>query len=583
MYKNEPVNKKIAFARMQSGVVQSGNTNNWDLLCNTKVKDVRIAPFTIISGYPVLLPSPTDAFIFVREGNIIFEIDTNHYDIQAGQLALLPQGAQVICHLPPDCETKIYKIDFSIETENTDLFTRFDLASDNHVIILPKPDDFNALCEEAMHPVQISESARPVFLAATVMHMVAIYFNERLEAENTCQPFLPVIAHMNENLGQPLSISALSHLACMSPEYFIRRFRQVFACPPMKYYDKLRIKKAIQLLLFSEKNIHEIGSEIGLHDAPHFTRFFRNACGLTPSEYRSRFRETPQKEEVKAAPSESPAINVIPGNVFLLHAHGFWLEDRRFNNDRMFRPANGDFAFLTDMDKLYIVRQNQVAFLPAGRRVRYTLTNAQNLSYYRADFDVFVDAQNFFEKLRQTDEPLVVDLPNAAAWDNTCFLAMHNDVVSFDVPFHLLRTACMAKLAAYYATARNAAAIPNADRSIESVSLYMQAHPNGSATVAEIAEHFGIEPSYFIRKFKKAFGCTPKKYYDKLRADAAADMLLHTEQSPLAISKKVGFSSLKYFNSFFTERIGVTPEEYRRLYQILRRVENTTSTDEVLS
>ena len=43
----------------------------------------------------------------------------------------------------------------------------------------------------------------------------------------------------------------------------------------------------------------------------------------------------------------------------------------------------------------------------------------------------------------------------------------------------------------------------------------------------------------------------------------AAQMLVHTEQSILAISDSCGFQSNSYFGKIFKKRTGSTPYEYR--------------------
>ena len=59
---------------------------------------------------------------------------------------------------------------------------------------------------------------------------------------------------------------------------------------------------------------------------------------------------------------------------------------------------------------------------------------------------------------------------------------------------------------------------------------------------------------------------TVGQYINKSKIEAAANMLIYTEQSSLEISNYFDFSSHSHFINSFKKETGMTPNEYRKKY-----------------
>ena len=71
----------------------------------------------------------------------------------------------------------------------------------------------------------------------------------------------------------------------MSPTYFRRLFHSVFHETPVQYRRRLRIARAVDLLLTGQYSIAEIAAACGYPDPAYFSRVFHQTMGLSPSEY----------------------------------------------------------------------------------------------------------------------------------------------------------------------------------------------------------------------------------------------------------------------------------------------------------
>jgi two-component system response regulator YesN len=85
-------------------------------------------------------------------------------------------------------------------------------------------------------------------------------------------------------------------------------------------------------------------------------------------------------------------------------------------------------------------------------------------------------------------------------------------------------------------------------------------------TLEKVSKNIGFNPTYFSTMFKKETGMNFSDYLKKVRIDNAKNMLLDTEQQVEDISYAVGYSDIKYFSRLFKKLAGVTPTEFRRLY-----------------
>ncbi len=69
-----------------------------------------------------------------------------------------------------------------------------------------------------------------------------------------------------------------------------RRFRAATGVPPLSFLQSLRIEKAKELLEGTRLSLEQIVEQIGYSDASAFRRLFLRQVGLSPAQYRQRFR-----------------------------------------------------------------------------------------------------------------------------------------------------------------------------------------------------------------------------------------------------------------------------------------------------
>jgi transcriptional regulator GlxA family with amidase domain len=102
--------------------------------------------------------------------------------------------------------------------------------------------------------------------------------------------FADLVAWMVGHLDQDLSVEALAARANLSPRHFSRRFNAVFGCAPARYVEDLRMSEARRMLSQDRVGIQRVAAAVGFASTDVFRRAFERRFGLTPLEYRERFR-----------------------------------------------------------------------------------------------------------------------------------------------------------------------------------------------------------------------------------------------------------------------------------------------------
>lgn len=112
-------------------------------------------------------------------------------------------------------------------------------------------------------------------------------------------------AHAATHYDRPTIVADLVRLSGLPKRSFDRRFRKATGYAPLEYVQWLRVEEAKYMLEIEDKQIEDVAAEVGYSDLASFRRLFRKLSGLTPGEYRRRFRLPDNVEAAIRAASPS--------------------------------------------------------------------------------------------------------------------------------------------------------------------------------------------------------------------------------------------------------------------------------------
>ncbi|WP_277052743.1 GlxA family transcriptional regulator [Zestomonas thermotolerans] len=121
-----------------------------------------------------------------------------------------------------------------------------------------------------------------------------------------------IVALMEANLEEPIDLDELASYVDVSRRQLERLFQKYLHCSPSRYYLKLRLIRARQLLKQTSMSIIEVASVCGFVSTPHFSKCYREYFGIPPRDERAGqngnvVRLVPVTEEALMASSAAQA------------------------------------------------------------------------------------------------------------------------------------------------------------------------------------------------------------------------------------------------------------------------------------
>lgn len=104
-------------------------------------------------------------------------------------------------------------------------------------------------------------------------------------------------------------VTELVRHARLPKRTFDRRFRAATGYSPLGYIQALRVEEAKQMLETGAQPVEAVSREVGYEDTASFRRLFRRLAGMTPGDYRRKFRLPRLVDE-----STARAASSLPGH-----------------------------------------------------------------------------------------------------------------------------------------------------------------------------------------------------------------------------------------------------------------------------
>jgi len=113
----------------------------------------------------------------------------------------------------------------------------------------------------------------------------------------TAQPKLvEAVSLMEANIEEAIELDELAGYVGLSRRQLERLFQKYLQCSPSRYYMKLRLFRARQLLKQTSMSIIEIALACGFVSTPHFSKCYREHIGIPPREERRGIRSQERGE-----------------------------------------------------------------------------------------------------------------------------------------------------------------------------------------------------------------------------------------------------------------------------------------------
>jgi AraC-like DNA-binding protein len=158
-----------------------------------------------------------------------------------------------------------------------------------------------AMAERVMPLMQALHGLDPPLRLPQLLQVLALLARDRKagmlathaiasDDDKTQRRLAKVLRRLHADLSATPRSEELAELAAMSVGAFHRFFKKHTGLTALDYIAQLRVGTASQLLISTDRAIGSIAVDAGYGTAAHFNRQFLARKGMTPREFRSRYR-----------------------------------------------------------------------------------------------------------------------------------------------------------------------------------------------------------------------------------------------------------------------------------------------------
>lgn len=275
---------------------------DYEIVEYMKGSSIRIWHNGHAESYPSHWHPAMEVIMPLRNGYTV-TVQQTEYQLQEGDILLIPAGELHQLAAPPDGERLICLFDFNI-ISGIKGFSSF-LPLWSHAFLITA-GEFPLLIEEERRLLLEVEkeysSGRD--LTEPVIYSYLIHFfvnlgrtcNNREIAESyvksnrrgdILERLDAVFQYLDEHYMEEITLDSVADIAGFSKFHFTRLFKQCSGQNFSEYLCHKRIKAAELLLMHPDINVTEIALRSGFLSISSFNRTFRKIKNCTPSEYRS--------------------------------------------------------------------------------------------------------------------------------------------------------------------------------------------------------------------------------------------------------------------------------------------------------
>lgn len=236
--------------------------------------------FKIIKGH-----QPHHAIMILLEGSFSCKLsDDVNFVAKAGDIIVFPIDCEFERHVVDPC--RIYLAYFSVDTKHPMSHYLPHGKLNYHNLDRAKLNK-SALVDLLNKSDEVSNAIRQHILNDIIYQ----YFYESspdLHSSNKISPeVLAIIDYMAQNISKQISLDELSHIAKLSKNGLIKRFRREIGSTPYAYLSQFRLHKAKSLLLHTSLSVSYIAEKCGYDNLYYFSNSFKKKFGVSPTSMRT--------------------------------------------------------------------------------------------------------------------------------------------------------------------------------------------------------------------------------------------------------------------------------------------------------
>lgn len=162
----------------------------------------------------------------------------------------------------------------------------------------PYFEEADKLLSYIIDNANVTSSSARLTVKAKLLELLALFYENGYFNQSEFNPtgvklskqqnFKALLKYMNDNYTKPLSITDGALRLGVTEQYFCRYFKKATSMSFTEYLNDLRLTKAADDILNTDKPISDIYLEHGFENSGYFFKMFKRKYKITPLQYRKK-------------------------------------------------------------------------------------------------------------------------------------------------------------------------------------------------------------------------------------------------------------------------------------------------------
>ena len=227
---------------------------------------------------------------FLEEGNCTYVIDNKLYNVQSGDIIIIPDG--IIHHTKYD-NIKHSRILINCAHEYIPDSLQSIISSGNYFYRNPFiVDEIRKTLEKIENEYNLKDTFSDEIISCcthSLFYLLLRNTESCVDIDDGNKIIEQAVAYIRENFSSDISLSSIAKRFSVSPEHFSRLFKKETGLGFSKYLNSLRLRYAEQLLKSSEgQSITQVAGICGFEDSNYFSKKFKEAYGNSPKKVQKK-------------------------------------------------------------------------------------------------------------------------------------------------------------------------------------------------------------------------------------------------------------------------------------------------------
>ncbi|OPH58966.1 hypothetical protein BC351_21755 [Paenibacillus ferrarius] len=246
--------------------------------------------------------------IDMQYGKALFLINSQPYEVEAGDLLFVPSGALHVGYstaneemeyvaivfnaallriVPPDPVYERHILPFLDGRAHlpVKLLANDELAAPYRNLIRESTTEFEQ--KQPAYELVIKHNFHLLFTRLS-RQFLGDKFAAKPAPKRHSESFKPLIQYLESHITEPLTVEKAARMVNLNPYHFCKTFKRLTGRTFIDYINWLRIQEADRLLRETEWTVSEISERIGCGNANYFTKLYKKYKQYPPSEARRR-------------------------------------------------------------------------------------------------------------------------------------------------------------------------------------------------------------------------------------------------------------------------------------------------------